>query len=164
MVVENKPEYRAFPPVAGIGEPDLLLLPLMGGIWEKCRRWAERQLKTLGMTFPQYMALAALSVGEGVSQRELAKAMDVDTTTMTVVCDSLEKKRLLKRQRDPCDRRANRLFLTNTGREAYATAHPVIQDGVTRVFAGIPPDRLEATLQLLWGLYRNAAELLEEGE
>ena len=159
MVVDKRHETEMFPPITGTGAPEYWMFPLIWGIGEKSRRWCEKQLKQLGMTFPQYVALAALSAWDGASQRELAGVMDIDTTTMTVVCDSLEKKKLIERRHDPTDRRVNRLFLTEAGKQAYAGAFPQIQEGAGRVLAGIPPDRLEETLHLLWELYDNANDL-----
>lgn len=165
MAIGEKPDIGSVPPFAGFNNlPDDLILPLMAAIWEKTRRWADRQLKTLGLTFAQYVGLAALSQAEGISQRELARAMDIDTTTMTVVCDSLEKKKLIRRQREPADRRINRLYLTDAGREAYLEALPRIQEGSRSILSGIPPESLEHTMQTLWMLFRNVVEHGESGE
>ena len=77
MLFENEPDHRVF--------------LLIAAIWAKTRRWTEKQLKVLNITFPQFAALTALSREDGVTQRELSEVMDLDANTVMVVSDSLEK-------------------------------------------------------------------------
>jgi DNA-binding MarR family transcriptional regulator len=97
-------------------EPHWELFRLISGIYIKSRRLAEESLKPLGMTWPQFGALAQLMRGDGITQRELSERLEADATTTMVLCDSLEKKGWLNREKDPSDRRVNRLVLTDEGR------------------------------------------------
>jgi len=144
-------------------EPDHRLFLLIGAIWEKTRRWTEKQLKTLNITFPQFAALTALSRKDRVTQRELSEVMDVDATTVMVVCDSLEKKNLIQRVPDPSDRRVNRIVLTDDGKEVFTKAYPQVRDGYLKVLDQAPTNELVTTVQLLEKLYRNASNLPEPG-
>ena len=148
MLFENEPDHRVF----------LLIV----GIWEKSRRWSELQLRTLNMTFPQFAALTALSRKDGISQRELAEAVETDTTTVMVLCDSLEKKGWLKRVPDPGDRRVNRLVLTDSGRGVFKRAYPLVRAGYEYLLKETPPEELETAVQILERLYRNTKELLDQ--
>jgi DNA-binding MarR family transcriptional regulator len=73
-----------------------------------------------------------------------------------VLCDSLEKKGWLKRVPDPNDRRANRLFLTDSGKYAFSQALPIIQT-IYHEYAlrGVSTDELKDAVPALEKLYQN---------
>lgn len=164
MTQASKSDRRNLHPTELRSELETNILDVMAGIYDKIRRWADRELKKSGLTYPQYMAISYLLKKQGITQRELAEKTDSDTTTIMVICDSLEKKNLLKRQADPSDRRVNRLFLTDDGMDVLTRVQPRIQDGQRSVFADIPWDRMEETFQLLAKLYTNASSLLKSAD
>jgi DNA-binding MarR family transcriptional regulator len=148
MLFENEPDHRIF--------------LLIAGIWGKSRHWFEQQLKTLNMTFPQFSTLTALSRKDGVTQRELADMVETDTTTIMVLCDSLEKKGWLKRMPDPNDRRVNRLILTDSGRGMYSKAAPLVRSGYEHILKGIGAKEFKKVMPILENLYQNTNELLNQ--
>ena len=140
-------------------EPYFRLMQLVAGIHLRTRRFTERRIRTLNMTYPQLGALMALVRKDGITQRELAALLETDTTTAMVLCDSLERKGWLKRRRDRADRRANRLVLTQAGRDACAQALSLIQDGYEQVFRTIPLEDVNQVLPFLEHLYRQVSEV-----
>src|SRR3990170_1845666 len=92
---------------------------LIVGIYLKSERLAKQELKTLGVTFSQFRAMMVLSQKDNITQREFADIIETDTTTVMVICDSLEKKGWLRRVSDATDRRVNRLVLTDSGRNVF---------------------------------------------
>jgi DNA-binding MarR family transcriptional regulator len=107
-------------------EPHWKLYAVISGIYQKSRRLSEESLKALRLTFPQFGVLLRLSFQDNVTQKELSDIMDTDTTTIMVICDSLEKKGFLKRIKDPSDRRVNRLILTEKGKNIVSKAYPLM--------------------------------------
>jgi MarR family transcriptional regulator, transcriptional regulator for hemolysin len=103
-------------------------ISLMGKIVGNIRKAADSDLKAVDLTFTQFGTLFEIlqHPGSPMSQRELATAIETDTTTIMVVCDSLEKKGCLKRNPDSGDRRINRLEITEKGRKAVEKAFPII--------------------------------------
>ena len=84
------------------------------------RRLLERELTELGGSVANMRPLAYLTfLPEGTTQRELARAMDIDTSAVVRVLDLLEKADYIRRQPDPTDRRLKRIFLTDGGRVAW---------------------------------------------
>lgn len=66
-----------------------------------------------------------------LSQREngayctnLAAEAKISTAATTGILDTLEKMKLVKRRRDPMDRRTIRVFISDAGREALAKMFP----------------------------------------
>lgn len=130
------------------------LFALISGIYIKSRRLAEDSLKPLDVTWPQFGALFALSREDHVTQRELAERLESDTTTAMVICDSLERKGWLTREKDLRDRRVNRLVLTVEGRIIFEKAYPIMMDGYKLFVDAISNERIVVVLPILEELYR----------
>jgi DNA-binding MarR family transcriptional regulator len=78
-------------------------------------------LEPLGVTGRQTATMIAIAE-EPASQRELARRLGVDRTTMVALIDELEQSGLVERRTDPDDRRRNVLELTRTGRDTLVRA------------------------------------------
>jgi DNA-binding MarR family transcriptional regulator len=128
---------------------------LISGIFQKSRRLSERTLKPIRITFPQFGALLRLSFRDNITQKELSEIMDTDTTTIMVICDSLEKKRFLKRMKDPSDRRVNRLVLTEEGKNVIAKAYPLMVKRYEFFVNSITKKELTEITPVLEKLYRS---------
>jgi DNA-binding MarR family transcriptional regulator len=129
------------------------IFALASAIYLKTRRLAEKSLKSLNMTWPQFGALLNLSRGDNITQKELATRLEGDTTTTMVLCDSLEKKGWLKRVKDPSDRRVNRLQITPNGKVFFSMAYPLMMAKYKELIEGISPDKLQVALPILAELY-----------
>lgn len=143
-------------------EPHWRLFHLISGIYMKSRRLAEESLKPLNMTWPQFGALAQLAQGDRITQRELAERLETDTTTTMVLCDSLERKGWLNREKDPSDRRVNRLVLTDEGREVFSEAYPTMLSGYQLFTGAISPEKIEMIMPVLGELYGHISEHYHE--
>ena len=83
---------------------------------------AARSLAAAGdeVTLPQYRALVVLAARGPQGTAELAAALAVNPSTATRMCDRLVRKGLIRRHRQPGDRRAIRIALTAPGRDLVA--------------------------------------------
>jgi MarR family transcriptional regulator for hemolysin len=88
------------------------------------RRWRkllDERLKDLGVTQARWTTMVYLQQGgEGLTQRELAGLMAIESPTLVRLLDSLEQQGLIERRACPNDRRARRLHLTDPGRDFMA--------------------------------------------
>ena len=135
-------------------EPHWKLYALLSGIYLKSRRLSEESLKSLKITFPQFGALLNLSFQDNITQKELSERLDTDTTTVMVICDSLEKKGYLRRLKDPADRRVNRLVLSNEGRNVFAKAFPLMMSRYKFFADAISQKEVEVIIPILEQLYQ----------
>ena len=87
------------------------------------RRMAEG-LGAHGLTLPQFDVLATLWHGEGITQQELAERLLVTKGNVVGLIDRVSAAGWVERRPDAEDRRANRLYLTDTGRKLLAEAWP----------------------------------------
>jgi DNA-binding MarR family transcriptional regulator len=72
-------------------------------------------LVELGISQKQAATLVLTSTNLGVSQIEVANALDMDRPTMTAIIDRLEERGLLQRKQSATDRRKRHLYLTPKG-------------------------------------------------
>ncbi len=75
-------------------------------------RYYRLRIARHGLTHTQFFLLIALYEGEGLSVGELARKIAVDKPTMTGLLDRMERDGFVRRQKDPKDRRAFRVYLT----------------------------------------------------
>lgn len=89
---------------------------LMSILNRALRRRYDRQLKDFGLTPCQFEVLMILWEEDGILLSELGRRVSRDGPTITGVIDRMEKKMLVRRKRDSCDRRVIRVVLTSKGR------------------------------------------------
>ena len=79
-------------------------------------------LSTLGITYPQYLALLVLWENDGLSVSELGERLFLDSGTLTPLLKRLELMALVSRLRAVDDERRVRITLTPAGRALRAKA------------------------------------------
>ncbi len=82
-------------------------------------------LDPLGLTYPQYLALAALWDQDGQTVGQLGATLLLESNTLTPLLKRLEQGGWITRHRDADDERQVRLRLTEAGRAVQARAAPV---------------------------------------
>jgi DNA-binding MarR family transcriptional regulator len=83
---------------------------------ESRRRWT-RALADLGLRPSHYGMLMALDAIGTTSQQQLAEMVGIDPRNAVPLLDELEGRSLIRRDRDPRDRRRHSLSLTHEGRD-----------------------------------------------
>ena len=73
-------------------------------------------LQPFGLTYPQYLVLAALAAQDARTVGQLGSELRLDTNTLTPLLKRMETSGWLSRNRDPRDERQVRLSLTEAGR------------------------------------------------
>ena len=81
------------------------------------RNYIDHRAKARGTTRAQWIVLFRLREQEGLSQVDLADVLELQPISLVRLLDRLVEHGLLERRPDPRDRRANRLFLTRSGRQ-----------------------------------------------
>ena len=90
---------------------------LMGKIHRGMRRFFEFQMKKFGITPPQFEVLITLWTEDGLVLSDLSKRLSRDGPTITGIIDRMEKKVLVRRERNTRDRRIIKVFLTPKAKE-----------------------------------------------
>jgi DNA-binding MarR family transcriptional regulator len=105
------------------------------------RKAFDRRASALGVTRAQWKVLFRLTRYPGLRQVELADMLDVEPITLCRIVDRLEEAELVERQRDPEDRRAWRLQVTDKAKPLVERLKSLGSELVDEAFADI--DRLE---------------------
>jgi DNA-binding MarR family transcriptional regulator len=135
------------------------LFELVTGIQIRSRRIIETGLRAHDLTFAQFSALLALSSKSGMSQAELAQALDTDSTTAMVLRTSLEKKKLVARVDDPADGRVKRIEITDSGKSTLQSSLPEAKGLYAKAGAQLSDADIKRLLPALEKLYAYLGEV-----
>jgi MarR family transcriptional regulator for hemolysin len=106
------------------------------------RNYIDHRAKSRGTTRAQWIVLFRLREQEGLSQVDLADVLELQPISLVRLLDRLVEHGLLERRHDPKDRRANRLFLTASGKQ--------LVDGIADdVMKNLSPDAMKTSLGAL---------------
>lgn len=86
-----------------------------------------------GMTPTLFGSLVLIEANPGLKQADLARALQLDRSTVVTVIDTLEKRGLVDRRRAPEDRRSNAVSLTDAGVDLLARLKPRVADHEARL-------------------------------
>jgi DNA-binding MarR family transcriptional regulator len=113
------------------------------------RNYVDHRAKSRGTTRAQWIVLFRLREQEGLSQVDLADVLELQPISLVRLLDRLVEHGLVERRSDPRDRRANRLFLTASGRQLADDLDSLRDAIATDVLQGVPPASIEASLKTL---------------
>ena len=104
----------------------------------------------VGQVTPAYLGvLISLWREDGLKVVDLGRSAGLEPSTMTGLLDRMERDGLLTRAADPNDRRAQRIFLTDAGREVREPIRRVVETTLETVFDGISDDDISKTIHFL---------------
>ena len=127
------------------------------------RNFIDGRAKTRGTTRAQWIVLFRLRQQEGLSQVDLADVLELQPISLVRLLDRLVEHGLLERRPDPRDRRANRLFLTRSGRQLVDDLDSLRDSIATDVLRDVPSEAIEASLQTLKDVKERIKGLAEPG-
>jgi len=113
------------------------------------RNFIDHRAKSRGTTRAQWIVLFRLRDQEGLSQVDLADVLELQPISLVRLLDRLVEHGLLERRHDPKDRRANRLFLTASGRQLVDDLDGLRDAIATDVMQDLSEETVETTLRAL---------------
>ena len=118
------------------------------------------ELKSIGLSIPQFDLLSTLSEREGATQQELAERLYVTKGNVSGLVDRLVEAGLVERRAAAGDRRSHALHHTGQGRELAERGIAAQRAYVTRTLGRLP-DRDLATLERIVLAWREEARAAE---
>jgi MarR family transcriptional regulator, transcriptional regulator for hemolysin len=113
------------------------------------RNYIDHRAKVRGSTRAQWIVLFRLRQQEGLSQVDLADVLELQPISLVRLLDRLVEHGLLERRHDPKDRRANRLFLTASGRQLVDDLDGLRDDIATDVLQDLSDEAIKTSLAAL---------------
>jgi MarR family transcriptional regulator for hemolysin len=105
--------------------------------------------------------IVSIAEQEGLSQVDLADVLELQPISLVRLLDRLVEHGLLERRHDPRDRRANRLFLTASGRQLVDDLDSLRDAIATDVLRDIPTTAIETSLKTLRNIKERIKSLAE---
>jgi len=118
-------------------------------VYTRLERRQGQALAAHGLSLPQFDVLATLWHGEGITQQELAERLLVTKGNVVGLLNRICAAGWVERCPDPEDRRANRLYLTEAGRELVCAAIPCQNADIRKVFGRLSEEDLKRMHQIL---------------
>jgi DNA-binding MarR family transcriptional regulator len=122
---------------------------LISDVSRLMRRRFDERAREVGATRAQWRTLTTLSRNEGLNQGALAELLEVEPITLCRMIDRLEESGLVERRRDPADRRAWQLFLTDKSKPMLDDLRGMADELFHQVLSGMSePDRAQLSKSL----------------
>ncbi|MEO5939181.1 MAG: MarR family transcriptional regulator [Sphingomonas sp.] len=110
---------------------------LISDVSRLMRRRFDERARQVGATRAQWRTLTTLSRNEGLNQGALADLLEVEPITLCRMIDRLEESGLVERRRDPADRRAWQLFLTEKSTPILADLRAMADELFVQMLHGV---------------------------
>ncbi|KXV61859.1 hypothetical protein AD947_00095 [Acetobacter tropicalis] len=117
----------------------------------------ERAYKERGLSLALVRPVAYLILmPEGLSQHELAEALQCDDSSLVRIIDALEKKKIVKRVADPKDRRLKRIYVTEIGKELFEPLRAATANVEAAILSGLDARQQDDLIRVIDQLILNA--------
>jgi MarR family transcriptional regulator for hemolysin len=113
------------------------------------RTYVDQCVRRHGMTRAQWGVLLRLDRREGMTQTEMADALEIQPISLARLVDRLCEQKLVERRPHPSDRRANRLYLTPKGRATLDRLAPLGREISGEVLSAFEDREVRQMLQQL---------------
>nr|WP_306955824.1 MarR family transcriptional regulator [Streptomyces sp. B4I13] len=117
------------------------------------RSHLDELVKPSGITALQYTALTVLQRHDGLSAAQLARTSFVTAQSIADLVRSLEGRGLIRRERNPHNRRELLILLTDDGRELldrHADAVRELEERMVRELTAAQTEQFRAALSTAW--------------
>ncbi|MEV4188566.1 MarR family winged helix-turn-helix transcriptional regulator [Streptosporangium canum] len=112
-------------------------------------RAAEGQADDNGLGVGQHLVLKMLVAVGPCSQQTLSEELRIDRSVMVNLCDDLERAGHVRRERNPDDRRAYAVTVTDSGRRLLTEAETSVPEFLDRTFRALTPAERDQLTGLL---------------
>ena len=122
----------------------------------------QSQLAEVGLYRGQPPILMLLYKNDGMSQKEMARALNLSPATMTVTLKRMEKAGLVLREMDEHDQRILRVHLSEKGREMCETGESRIGVVTAELLEGFTLEEQQQLNEYLGRIARNMERVVEK--
>jgi DNA-binding MarR family transcriptional regulator len=122
---------------------------LLRRAWYGLNQTFRRRIAHLGFTPDQFTVMRTLLENDGMTQRQLARAMTSDPNTVAALLERMESAQLVERWPHEKDRRAHRVALTKAGRRKYLQGRALALAMQAEVLSALSEKEREGFLEQL---------------
>lgn len=139
------------------------LIYLLSDTARLLRRNFDTKVRRLGVTSVQARLLLGLAKTEGENQVYYADRLEVEPISLCRLVDRMEDAEMVERRRDPNDRRAWRLFLTDRSRSMIRQLNACIDEMDQDAVSGLSHEEYRELGQALAKMHASIAAPADQG-
>jgi DNA-binding MarR family transcriptional regulator len=143
-------------------DPALDFLERLWQLNQALEQLSRRMEKRYGVTAQQRLMIRCVGRFSGIGAGQLASLLHVDPGTVSATLKRLEGKGLLRRHRDPRDKRRTALFLTARGRTLEKPLPGTVEEAVERLLEAVHTREVGALTRVAGKLAHLLGEQLRE--
>ena len=122
----------------------------------------QAQLAEVGIYRGQPPIMGLLYQHDGMSQKEMASALNLSPATMTVTLKRMEKAGLVRREMDEHDQRILRVHLSEQGKQMWLKSADQIRCVTEELLEGFTPEEERQMREYLYRIARNMERAVEK--
>jgi DNA-binding MarR family transcriptional regulator len=123
--------------------------------------WCQPILAREKISASHWIMLRILVEQGDLNQLELGQHAGIPATTMVNALDGLESRALIRRTRDPLDRRKYNVGVTDEGRALLGRLLPDFHDAAHQSMAGVPGEDVAVFWRVLLKIEANLSDMLK---
>lgn len=131
---------------------------LNAAIYRNLQSILNSKLKDISIRSGQHDFFYVISLQEGITQKELSEWLYIGKSTTAKVVKSLISHDYIRKEKDAVDKRFERLYLTEKGRQIAAQIHQTFLEGVEITTRNLSPEEVTQTVTLLKKILINVSE------
>ena len=113
------------------------------------------QLKEIGLSHGQAIALKIIYEENNIKQEDLNKRLQIDKSAVTRILKTLEEKGLIVKTRCEDDKRNQHIVLTNEGKKMYPSIKQIVLQTSNEMLEGIDENQQKQLEELLLKMKKN---------
>jgi DNA-binding MarR family transcriptional regulator len=117
---------------------------------------------TCGIAAEQFATLKIIDEDSEVTQTSIAECLGKDKTTVGRSIDSLIKKGMVDKRYEKADRRANKISLTQVGKDVLRTALPTAQNFNENIKSQLTEEEVETFFKVLDTMLKTSKKINTE--
>lgn len=140
-------------------DEDILLEATLGWLFQDVHslmtRAFDRRLSEVGLTRSQWRVIAPLLRQDGITQTALAEIIAIEKAPLGRTLDRLEEGGWIRREADPTDRRARRVFMTDKVPPVVASVQRVVRSIFADALRGFSAEEVESLMRHMMDIKSN---------
>lgn len=138
-------------------DPNSMMGFLLADAARLMRASFNKRAQTLGLSLAQARALTFVTKEQGLRQKDLAARLELTPMTVGKLVDTLVVAGIVERRPDPTDRRATRLYLTDSGHALLSDLWPMALATWEEAVEGLSQDKVQQFCAVLDHIKKNLA-------
>ncbi len=138
------------------------LTVIFSDVYLRLRRYFNQQTREFDLTSTQWQVLRCLALRDGMTQTEIAEALDMGKSPLGKKVDALEEAGWVVRRIDNHDRRAKRVYLTGKVDQYRERFVEITEELAATITKGLDRDELKNVIDCLVVMRGNLDRALEE--